>query len=229
MEMEPIRLVIVDDQRLLRESLRTVIELEKDMEVVGLAGNGQHACELVDELRPTLVLMDVQMPVMDGISAIRKIRARHPAQQILILTTFTDDDYIIEGLAGGAIGYLLKDMDKANLLAAIRSAATGRHMLTPEIAAKLATRLSAMSKAAPRELNVQKLKRLGLQFTEREKQIITLMVQPLTNPQIADTLFMSVGTVKNYVSIIYSKLGTSDRMQAIASLQELFSVDEEMR
>lgn len=224
--MEPIRLVIADDQRLLRESLRTVIELEEDMEVVGLAENGQQACELVDELRPTLVLMDVQMPVMDGISAIRKIRTRHPAQPILILTTFTDDDYIIEGLAGGAIGYLLKDMDKANLLAAIRSAAAGRHMLTPEIATKLAARLSAMSKA-PLEMNAQKLKRLGLQFTEREKQIIALMVQPLTNPQIADTLFMSVGTVKNYVSIIYSKLGTSDRMQAVASLQELFSVGEE--
>ncbi|SFF00503.1 two component transcriptional regulator, LuxR family [Paenibacillus algorifonticola] len=225
--MEPIRLVIADDQRLLRESLRTVIELEEDMKVVGLAENGQHACELVDELRPTLVLMDVQMPIMDGISAIRKIRARHPALPILILTTFTDDDYIIEGLAGGAIGYLLKDMDKANLLAAIRSAAAGRHMLTPEIATKLAARLSAMSKAAPREMNTHKLKRLGLQFTEREKQIIALMVQPLTNPQIADSLFMSVGTVKNYVSIIYSKLGTSDRMQAVASLQELFSVDEE--
>ncbi|MGQ8874737.1 response regulator [Paenibacillus sp. TSA_86.1] len=218
--MNPIRLIIADDQRLLRESLRTVLDLEADLDVVGLAENGQQACELTEQFKPNLVLMDVQMPVMDGIQAIREIHARMPETQVLILTTFAEDKYIIEGLAAGAIGYLLKDMDKHTLLQAIRDAAAGRHMLTPEIASKLAVRLSAMTKSHQVHFNAEKLRHARVEFTEREKQIIALMIQPMTNTQIAEALYMSVGTIKNYISVIYSKLGTSDRMQAVAYLHD---------
>ncbi|QOS78767.1 response regulator transcription factor [Paenibacillus sp. JNUCC31] len=218
--MNPISLIIADDQRLLRESLHTVLDLEDDIEVVGLAEDGQQACELTEKLKPRLVLMDVQMPIMDGIQAIRKIKACMPNTQILILTTFAEDEYIIEGLAAGAIGYLLKDMDKNSLLKAIRDAVEGRHMLTPGIASKLAARLSVMTKTHQVSFNAQKLRYAGVEFTERERQIIALMIQPMTNNQIAETLYMSVGTIKNYISVIYSKLGTSDRMQAVAYLNE---------
>lgn len=221
--MEQIRIIIADDQRLLRESLHTVLELEEDLEVIGLAEDGQQAYDLSVRLQPELVLMDVQMPIMDGIRATRKIKARCPHTQILILTTFTDDEYIIEGLAAGAMGYLLKDMDKTTLLKAIRDAVEGRHLLTPEIAAKLAARLSSMSKVEPVALNQEKLHGMSIEFTERERQIIALMVHPMTNTEIAETLYISVGTVKNYISVIYSKLGTSDRMQAVAYLNKLMT------
>ncbi|WP_181150854.1 response regulator transcription factor [Paenibacillus sp. PCH8] len=219
--MNPIRLIIADDQRLLRESLRTVLDLEEDIEVVALAENGQQACQLTEQFQPRLVLMDVQMPIMNGIQAIREIHVRMPNTQVLILTTFAEDEYIIEGLAAGAIGYLLKDMDKNSLLKAIRDAVEGRHMLTPEIASKLASRLSVMSKTHRISFNAQKLKNARVEFTERERQIIALMIQPMTNTQIAEALYMSVGTIKNYISVIYSKLGTSDRMQAVAYLNDL--------
>ncbi|WP_438348169.1 response regulator [Paenibacillus sp. FA6] len=211
-----IKLVIADDQMLTREGLRTILDLEDDMEVVGLARNGKEAIELVKELGPDLVMMDVQMPVMDGISALKAIKQLPIKTSVLILSTFLDDDYIIEGMANGASGYLLKDMEADKMIAAIRDAITGQFILPTAVAARLATRLSHM--------NVQKksalIERDEINLTDREVELARLIVSGLNNREIASKLHIAEGTTRNYISNLYSELGVIDRMQAVEILRE---------
>ncbi|MEX3620703.1 response regulator [Paenibacillus glucanolyticus] len=212
--MEKITIVVADDQLLTREGLRTILDLEDDMEVVGAAKNGEEACEMVETLRPRLVLLDIQMPVMDGIQALKHIKQSHPDIYILILTTFIETDYIVEGMAHGANGYMLKDMDADKMIASIRDTVAGQFILPAPVAAKLAARMSKMTEGHP----VMRRNRLDrIRLTEREEELARLMVQGLNNREIADMLHIAEGTARNYISNLYSKLEVVDRVQAIVS------------
>ncbi|WP_028595277.1 response regulator [Paenibacillus assamensis] len=210
--MSSITILIAEDQRLVREGLETIINLEPDLKVVATADNGYNACVLVEQLRPQLVLMDIEMPVMNGIMATQRIKQLYPETIVLILSTFTDEDYIIEGLANGASGYLLKDFSSDKLTTSLKEAARGELMLPSKLAAKLAARLRL---AAPPRLAVRDY---GL--TPRELEIAKLIVSYKNNREIADTLYIAEGTVKNYISMIYEKIGTNDRAKAISILTD---------
>lgn len=216
-----ITILIADDQTLMREGLKTILDLENDMRVIGTAENGQQAYEMVREHKPDIVLMDIKMPVMDGIESTKKIKKDFPHTLILILTTFAEDEYIVEGMANGASGFLLKDMPGDKLIASIRDAVKGQMMMPAVIAAKLAARLLHVSSQARSSIHVERLKQQGIGLSEREREVAVLMLQGMSNRQIAKTLFISEGTVKNYISMIYAKIGTNERSKAILYLKEL--------
>lgn len=209
--MSSITILIAEDQTIVREGLETIINLEPGLEVIATADNGQTACELVKRLRPQLVLMDIEMPVMNGITATQKIKQSNPDTIVLILTTFTDEDYIIEGLANGASGYLLKDFSAEKLIASLKEAVRGELMLPSKLAAKFAARL--------RTVATQQLPAMDYGLTPRELEIARLMTAHKNNREIADTLYITEGTVKNYISVIYDKIGTNDRTKAIPLLK----------
>lgn len=209
-----ITIVIADDQMLTREGLKTIIDLEDDMKVVGLASNGEEAIALTKLHKPALVMMDIQMPIMDGITALQAIKQQLPDTFILILSTFLEDHYIINGMLSGASGYLLKDMDADKMLAAIRDTVSGQFILPAAVAAKLVTKLSQMPMMG-HELGKRE------QLTQREIEIAKLIVAGKTNKEIAQTLYIAEGTVRNYVSNLYSKLEVIDRVQAMVRLKEM--------
>jgi DNA-binding NarL/FixJ family response regulator len=218
-EKRMLRILIADDQTLMRDGLQTILQLEDDIEVIATAENGEEACRLVAIHNPDLVLMDIRMPVMNGIEAVKKLRADSPHTKVLVLTTFDEDEYIIDALASGAVGFLLKDIPTEKLLQAVREAARGEIMLPSSIAVKLAARLSAPApgRTPPRSRG----RTSDLKFTNREMSIIALMVEGRNNREIAQLLFMSEGTVKNYISAIYDKIGTNDRTQAVIWLKDM--------
>lgn len=213
-----IRLLLVDDQRLMREGLRTLLELEEDLEIQGEAGNGQEALELYAALKPDVVLMDIRMPVMDGVQATRELCARYASARVIILTTFDDDEYVFEGLRAGALGYLLKDVSGEELSEAIRTVARGGALIQPSITRKVLTEFTRLK--AP-HLYPDGVENLIDPLSEREQEILRLLGQGLTNRQISERLFLAEGTVKNYVSGILQKLGVQDRTQAALRAQEM--------
>lgn len=206
-----IKIVIADDQRLMREGLKTILELENDIIVLGTAANGKEAFDLCRSLKPDIVLMDIRMPEMDGVEATRQISAAGLKTRVIVVTTFDDDELIIQALKAGAKTYLLKDLPSEKLLAVIRATYKGDIVMQPEIAAKLIERASGDVVSAEASPSGNPL----VTLTGREKEILSLMAEGLSNGDIASTLFLSEGTVKNQVSIIYSKLGTNDRTQAV--------------
>lgn len=210
--MEAIRVLIVDDQTLLRDGLQTILDLEEDIQVVGSAENGEKAISLCKSLLPDVVLMDIRMPVLNGVAATKEIKERHPQIKVVMLTTFQDEEYIIEALLNGAEGYLLKDIPGDKLIDAVRDAKMGRMMMPPEIARKLA---GLLKKQPDLGLHAQK----DFELSDREMEIARLMTQGSSNKDIAKTLFISEGTVKNYISTIYAKIGTSDRTKAVLLLK----------
>lgn len=223
-----ITILIADDQTLMRDGLETILNLEDDMTVVATAGNGRQAVDLVKEHRPDVVLMDIEMPILDGIQSTKAIKQDFPETVILMLTTFSDEDYIVEALVSGAAGYLLKDMPGDKLIASIRDAANGQLMMPAAIASKLASRLSLLSGASRRSFDPNKTKTPGesVEFTERERKIIRLMIEGKTNREMADIFFMSEGTIKNYISVIYGKIGINDRTKAVIYLKRLTEAAE---
>lgn len=221
---KPYRILLVDDQDIMLEGIRLMINKQEDMEVVGTAPNGKIACDKAVALKPDLILMDIRMPGMDGIEATRWIKEHHPGIIVLLLTTFNEEEYIIEGLAQRADGYLLKSMDYQHLITTVREAAKGNFMLPPEVAVKLAQRIrregGAAGGADMQQLR-RELKKQHIELTEREEEIVQLLLTRLSNKEIGARLFISEGTVKNYVSDIYSKLGVHKRVEAIELLGEL--------
>ncbi|WP_314585155.1 response regulator transcription factor [Paenibacillus terrigena] len=216
--MPMIRILIADDQLLTREGLRTILDLEEDFEVIGVAKNGQEACDMAEALRPDIVLLDIRMPVMDGITALKHIKRSCPETAALILTTFLEDEYIIEGMANGASGYMLKDMDGDKMIASIRDTVTGQFILPAVVAAKLAARISRFAQ----DMAYREHSELGrISLTEREKELAQHMMRGLNNREISEALFIAEGTVRNYISNLYGKLDVVDRAQAIVRLQSL--------
>ena len=219
----PMRLAIVDDHELARDSLRDMLDDAPDFEVVGEAANGREALSLCSRLHPELMLMDVRMPEMDGLQATKEIKRRHPKTSILMVTMHENPDYLLEALKAGAAGYVLKDASQDEVLSAVRRVREGESPLDPELAARLLRRLAAENggrrAAAGRSgLHVESL-------TPRELEVLELMRQGLTNPQIARELFIYTRTATNHVEHIMSKLGVSDRTQAVVRALELGILD----
>lgn len=214
--MEKIKLLLVDDQQLFVESLRTVLTMRtKEVTVVGVACNGREAVRLVDRERPDVVLMDVRMPEMDGVESTRLIMGRYPRTRVLMLTTFDDDEYIIQALRVGAAGYLLKDMPPAELIAAVLAVHKGSVLMSPRIAAKLVGKLlGPVSEIRDMAGNSGHIPIWLNDLSLREKQILGLMARGHDNKEIARRLYIVEQTVKNHVSVIYAKIGARDRVQA---------------
>ncbi|WP_028549029.1 response regulator [Paenibacillus sp. UNC451MF] len=219
--MRKITIVIADDQMLTREGLRTILDLEDDMEVIGIAKNGLEACEMTEALHPELVLMDIQMPMMDGITALKRIRQSCPETFILILTTFVDEDYIIDAMANGASGYMLKDMDGDKMIDSIRDTVSGQFILPAAVASKLALHVNKLLADQEYRKNLAPTKLDPVRLTEREKEIAELIIQGLNNREIAEALQIAEGTARNYISNLYGKLEVNDRAQAIIRLHTL--------
>jgi DNA-binding NarL/FixJ family response regulator len=212
-----IRVLLVDDQALFREGLGTLLSVHKDIQVVGQASNGQEAVEVATQVQPDVVLMDVRMPVLDGVRATRLLKKALPSCRVIVLTTFDDDEYIFDALRTGAVGYLLKDVASARLVEAIRATARGESILEPSVAAKVIaefTRVSSMVPSARMEQLVEPL-------SERELEILGLIARGDSNKEIAEQLFIAEGTVKNHVTHILGKLGVRDRTQAALKTREL--------
>jgi DNA-binding NarL/FixJ family response regulator len=208
-----IKLLVVDDQALFREGMRTVLSTYDDLEVVGEASNGEHALEQAAALRPDVILMDLRMPVLDGPGAIRKLRERPSPPPVLALTTFDDDESVFEALRAGAIGYVLKDISSAQLVEAVRAAARGESFLQPKVASKLVSALHQLPQPAGT------LDKLGL--SQREIEVLRGIGRGLANKEIAVELDITEGTVKNHVTSVLSKLGVTDRTQAALKARSL--------
>ena len=210
------KVLVVDDQRLMREGLATILDLEPDIEVVGTAVDGRDAYAKVMEWRPDAVLMDIRMPGLDGVKASELILQHFPETKILILTTFDDEELILQALEQGVHGYLLKDMPSEAIISAIHTVCNGGTVLQPEITGVLLKEL----KRAPNRSSMQRPSFLtddteGFDsLTEREKKVLTLLAQGLNNKEIADVLFITEGTAKNHLSSLMAKLGLRDRTQA---------------
>lgn len=205
-----IKVMVVDDQRLLREGLRTILDLEHDLSVVQLAENGRDALDKIAETHPDVVLMDIRMPVMDGVECTKIIKQQYPEIKVLILTTFDDDEYIIEALKHGALGYILKDLSSEKLVSAIRDVYEGNSIMQPEIAAKVISLITGNSKEPTHKSATLEPKYTPV-LTDREKEVLQLVGKGMSNGEIAKMLYISEGTVKNYISNLYAKLEVNDR------------------
>lgn len=210
--MKKIRVMLVDDQTIIRDGIRALLEQFEDIEVIGEAGNGEQAVQLCRETLPNVVLTDIRMPVMDGVEATRQIKQYCPQVIVIILTTFDDDEYIIQAMTYGAAGYLLKDISGQQLVQSIRDSLNGNIILPGRIAAKITSHLTQNPPAADVDLDA---------FTKRELEIIRLMVSGKNNKEIAGELFLSLGTVKNYISQIYLKTDVADRANAVLFFKRL--------
>jgi len=210
---DDVAVLIVDDQRLIREGISSLLDIQDGVSVVGTAVNGQEAIDKVEVLQPDVVLMDVRMPVMDGIAATAHLKQTQSGCEVLMLTTFDDDEYIIKSLQAGASGYLLKDIPASDLAQAIKLVHAGIYQLDTTVAGKLVGALSKQKKeTAPLPQTADSLAKHDL--TERELEVLRLIATGATNREIADELVVSEGTVKNHVSSILSRLGLRDRTQA---------------
>jgi len=231
--MAAVRVLLVDGQALIRESLAIILGAAQDIEVVGQAADGKEAVELARELRPDVVLMDIRMPGVNGIEATRHIKQELPLTQILILTTYSDDELVFEGIRAGSVGYLLKDITRAQLVDAIRGAAQGEAQIAPAVASQVLAEFQRMANilrrhaahatqapaepsrkppsSSPKPDSLPEIEAL----TPREEAILHLLTQGLTNAAIATHLHLSEGTVKNYVSDIRAKLHANDRTHAV--------------
>ncbi|MGH9824980.1 MAG: response regulator transcription factor, partial [Blastocatellia bacterium] len=196
--MTPIKILIVDDQALFREGLRTLLSVQEGFEVVGEAGNGDEAIKLARVQKPSVILMDLQMPILDGVAATRRLKAEQPECRIIVLTTFDDDDSVFDGLRAGAVGYLLKDAPAEKLYEAIRAAARGESFLQPSVAAKVVAEFARLTTSPPKAGD--RGTSLIEPLSDREREILRCIATGASNREIAATLFLAEGTVKNHVT-----------------------------
>ena len=200
------KVVVCDDQATVRDGLVMLLKLEPDIEVVGTAEDGAEAVEMVADKGPDLILMDLKMPIMNGVEATRQITMRYPEVKVLVLTTYADDEWVFDAIRVGASGYLLKDTPRDEVVKAIRGTVTGKTYVDPSIAGKV-LRQASSHQTQPASIITGKL-------TDREIEVLRLLAKGLSNADISERLFVSEGTVRNHVSAILAKLGVSDRTQA---------------
>ena len=201
-----IRVLICDDQMVVREGLKAILSTAKNIDVVGVAGDGSEGLELLPQVLPDVVLMDLKMPVMNGVQATRAIRDRFPHVRVLVLTTYDADEWVFDAIRSGAAGYLLKDTPREGLIHAIEDVAAGQTPVDPAVAGKLFTHVSRTKTSPPTTLTAE--------LSERELDVLRLLGRGLNNAEIARRLCLSEGTVRNYVTSILAKLDVSDRTQA---------------
>jgi len=212
-----IRVLLADDQALFREGLDTLLSVHKDIDVVGQASNGLEVVNLALKLHPDVILMDMQMPILNGIGATRRLKQSLPECRVIMLTTFNDNETIFDALRAGAVGYLLKDVGSAQLAESIRATSKGESILDPSVAAKVVqefSRVSSMVPATSSEILPEPL-------SEREIELLGLIASGSSNKEIADTLFITEGTVKNHITHILGKLNVRDRTQAVLKAKEI--------
>jgi DNA-binding NarL/FixJ family response regulator len=212
-----IRVLLVDDQALFREGLETLLSVHEDIKVVGQAENGQESIEVAAKVKPDVVLMDIRMPIMDGVRATRLLKDARPQCNVIVLTTFDDDEIIFDALRTGAVGYLLKDVASAQLVEAIRAAARGESILEPSVAAKVIAEFTRVSSMVP----PMQMEGLVEPLSERELEILGLIARGASNKEVADQLFIAEGTVKNHMTHILGKLDARDRTQAVLKARDL--------
>ena len=212
-----IRVLLADDQALFREGLETLLSIHKDIQVVGQAVNGQDAVDQSMKLRPDVILMDMQMPILNGVGATRRLKQSLPDCRVIVLTTFDDKETIFDALRAGAVGYLLKDVGSAQLADSIRRTARGESILDPSVAAKVVaefSRVSSLVAATNSEVLTEPL-------SEREIELLRLVASGASNKDIGESLFITEGTVKNHITHILGKLSVRDRTQAALKAREL--------
>ncbi len=210
-----IRVVVADDQAIIRDGLVTVLGLLPDVEVVGAAADGAEAVALAVSERPDVVLMDLRMPVLDGVGATERITRDAPGVAVLVLTTFADDESILTALCAGARGYLTKDAGRAELAAAVRAVARGQSTFAPEVGARIIGSLTTAAPAGAADRPDGLVARFPT-LTRREAEVLALVADGLSNGEIAGTLFVGTATVKTHINAIFAKLGVQSRAQAIA-------------
>ena len=203
--MEAIRILIADDHPVVREGLFAMLSRESDFEVVGEARDGVEAVNKAKELSPEVVLMDLRMPELDGVEAMNQIKSAKPDTKFIILTTYSDDDYIFRGIEAGARGYLLKDAPREELFKAIRAVHRGESLIQPVVASKVLDRLTELSRRAPS----------GEELSGRELEVLRLMAKGAANKEIGVELSIAQSTVKTHISTIFQKLGVNDRTEAV--------------
>lgn len=200
------KVLICDDQAIVRDGLELLLKLEKDMEVIGPAQDGAEALELVSSKHPDLVLMDLMMPGMNGVEATRRIRAQYPELKVLVLTTYDDDEWVFDAIRAGASGYLLKDTPREKVIEAIHGTVAGKAFIDPAVAGKL------LEQTGSRQM--EPATKITEKLTEREQEVLRWMARGLNYNEIASQLHLSEGTVRNHVTAIFAKLDVSDRTQA---------------
>ncbi len=200
------KILICDDQEIVCEGLQTIINADPELNVVGIAHNGSEAMDLIPEAKPDLVLMDLKMPGMNGVLTTRKIDETYPDIYVLVLTTYDDDEWIFDAIRSGASGYLLKDTPPADLIKSIKGTLAGMSFIDPQVAGKLLSEYAENFGKSQLPSHYT--------FTERERDILTLLSQGLSNTEISEKLFLAEGTVRNYTSVLLKKLGVADRTQA---------------
>jgi NarL family two-component system response regulator LiaR len=200
------KVIICDDQATVRDGLVMLLKLEPDIDIVGTAEDGAEAVEMAADKKPDLILMDLKMPIMNGVEATRQVKMRHPEIKVVVLTTYADDEWVFDSIQAGASGYLLKDTPREELIKAVRGTVTGKTYVDPSVAGRVLEQVSSRQ-TQPATLITSKL-------TQREVEVLRLIARGLSNADIADRLFLSDGTVRNHVSAILAKLGVSDRTQA---------------
>jgi DNA-binding NarL/FixJ family response regulator len=217
---QAVRVLVVDDQRLMRDGIASLLSIQDGIEVVGTAASGQEALERALAVHPDVILMDVRMPVMDGVAATAQVRRQLPSCQVLMLTTFDDEEYVIDALRAGACGYLLKNIPAPDLARAVQAAHRGIYQLDPAIASKVVASLARSAKSVPSSPSDLPVLKNVPDLTGREIEVLRLIAQGATNREIAEALVISEGTVKNHISNILSRLGLRDRTQAAIYARE---------
>lgn len=202
-----IKILICDDQEIVCEGLQRILESDPEISVVGIAHDGLEALELAAKKKPDLVLMDLKMPVMNGIQATRKLREQYPDMHVLVLTTYADDEWLFDAIRSGASGYLLKDRPRTELIEAIKGTVAGDAYIDPAVARKVLTNVAQTPPLKSRQTRIS--------LSPREAEILELLALGLSNSDIAQRLFLSEGTVRNYMSALFTRLGVSDRTQAV--------------
>jgi DNA-binding NarL/FixJ family response regulator len=208
----PLRVVVADDQATVRDGLVVLLDLADDIEVVGSAANGQEALSVVEQTRPDVILLDLRMPVLDGIETTRQLTERHPGVAVVVLTTYADDTSIVDALEAGARSYLTKNADRADIAQTLRSAATGLSVIDPAVRATLVKAAAARRRRPPERPRPDELPD-GL--TQREAEILTMIARGMANPDIAAELYLSTHTVKTHINRIFAKTRSADRAAAI--------------
>ncbi len=211
-----IKILLVDDQRLMCDGIKSMLETDGDFEVTGMAYDGCEAIDMANTLKPDMVLLDIRMPKMNGVEVVSHIKKVHQYMKVIMLTTFNDEEYIMDAIANGADGYLLKDINAQDLVRTVHNALNGQMVMPSAVAENLKRGLMRVKSRKDTEVKLK-----SINFSGREIEIAQMLVDGFNNSQIATALYLSEGTVRNYVSCIYEKLGVTDRTNAVLKMKEL--------